>query len=147
MKAHWKLPYRFVKLFICEIISHASSQCHCCSNSPSELGLDKLCFYFCLLFYSLMLSSHAHYAFEVNLLFSKNFWYTDIFYVWACSERRPTHDYNIFTQRRVRGYSLPYSGKFSNGANFRIIISNACSVFENKNCENLKEQAQRELLT
>ena len=29
--------------------------------------------YFCLIFYFLMLSSHAYYAFEVNLLFSKIF--------------------------------------------------------------------------
>ena len=36
----------------------------------SGLGLDTLCFYFCLLFYSLMLASHAYYAFKVNLLFS-----------------------------------------------------------------------------
>ena len=30
-------------------------------------------FHFCLLFYSLMLSSHAYYAFEVNLLFCESF--------------------------------------------------------------------------
>ena len=34
------------------------------------LGLGTLCFYLCILFDSLMLSSHGFYAFEVNVLFS-----------------------------------------------------------------------------
>ena len=76
----------------------------------SFLGLDTLCFYFCLLFYSLMLSSHACYAFEVNLLFSnyaEKIFSTQtkylIFYACACSERRPTHNCNVLMRRRVRG--------------------------------------------
>ena len=39
-------------------------------NVTPPLGLDTLYFYFCLLFYSLMLASHAYYASKVNLLFS-----------------------------------------------------------------------------
>ena len=42
------------------------------------LGLNTLCFYFCLLFYSVMPSRHAYYAFEFNLLFSN---YAQIFFV------------------------------------------------------------------
>ena len=79
-----------------------------------------------------MLSSHAYYAFEVNLFFSnyaEKIFVTQtkylIFYCtayhtsldvprnirpYACarSERRPTHNYNIFTRRRV-GSSLLFS--------------------------------------
>ena len=43
-------------------------------------------------------------------------------------EIKPTHLKYIFGSLQV-----PYSRKFSNGANFRIIISNARSIFENKN--------------
>ena len=36
----------------------------------SLLGLDTLCLKFCLLFYSLMLTGHAYYSFQVHPLFS-----------------------------------------------------------------------------
>ena len=50
----------------------------------SFLDLDTLCFYICLLFYSLVLSSHACCAFEVNLLFSN---YAQIFF---CTQAKNT---------------------------------------------------------
>ena len=72
------------------------------------VGLDTSCFYFCLFFYSLMLSSHAYYGFEVNLLFSnyaEKMFSTQtkylIFFVCTCSEWRPTRNYNVFMWRRV----------------------------------------------
>ena len=42
-----------------------------CICSGLSIGLDILGFYFCLLFYSIMLDNYAYYAFEVNQLFSK----------------------------------------------------------------------------
>ena len=66
-------------------------------------ALTKCAFIFA--YYSiLMLSSHAYYPFEINLLFSnyaEKFISTQTkylnFYVCACSEQRPTHNYITFS--------------------------------------------------
>ena len=47
----------------------SAGSCLCGSSEP-RLGLDKLCFYFNLLCFSVMLITCAYYAFEVNLLCS-----------------------------------------------------------------------------
>ena len=56
--------------------------------------LFRLGVYFCLLFYSLVLSSHAYYA-PIILV------HRDKFYACACSEWRPTCtcNYNFLTRR------------------------------------------------